>query len=648
MTSYLAGAAVRSIAPSPSMIAAGRIWLWGLGSRTDPCDGIRNDITVRAIALRDPAGHSIALVSADVGALDPATTRAVRDRLGRAYRKTHVIRPGGFNGLEPECVCINVSHTHSAPVAATIPTWQLGVGTADAEYARLLEDQLVGVVEDAFASLQAADITWARGTTAIGHDRHFVPERAWDPTLDVLRIADASDRTIAVAFSTACHPTCLDSNEIDPDFPGVARSIVEDALHGHALFLQGYAGICTPGSATVSDDVTLVGQALADDVLRILRGPMDTLDGPITARLTSVDLPFQPLDTSRLGSLKAWADANPGAPGDLGPLVSRWVQRMESFPVIPDSLPTELQAFRIGTPPDDCHIVASSHEVSTDFGDRIRALWPYPRVTTLGYSNAQLSYVPSSVVLTTPVDQRASFPLLNPDGRYNYEGGLSFAWYGHRGPITTAADDLFVDGHIALLDTGWSFIGDATEVVAMAAWNGSLFAATGNDRLWWRKPVAHNVPWTLIGDAQDVVGMAASNGLLFCATRGGSLWCRSVYGFGLPWKRIDSAENVTAMTALDGTLYAATSEDKLWQRDAIVQVAPWVHIGHAITVCGLAAAGGKLVAATTDSNLHWRDPVAVDAPWHRYGTAQEVVGMTAIDEMLFVATKEGKLWRRYL
>jgi hypothetical protein len=35
----------------------------------------------------------------------------------------------------------------------------------------------------------------------------------------------------------------------------------------------------------------------------------------------------------------------------------------------------------------------------------------------------------------------------------------------------------------------WDHIGHANDVVAMAAINGKLFAATKDNRLWWRDPV---------------------------------------------------------------------------------------------------------------------------------------------------------------
>jgi peptidoglycan hydrolase-like protein with peptidoglycan-binding domain len=72
----------------------------------------------------------------------------------------------------------------------------------------------------------------------------------------------------------------------------------------------------------------------------------------------------------------------------------------------------------------------------------------------------------------------------------------------------------------------WDHIGHANDVVAMAAINNKLFAATSDNRLWWRDPVGQDVNWDHIGHANDVVAMAAINNKLFAATSDNRLWWR--------------------------------------------------------------------------------------------------------------------------
>ena len=84
----------------------------------------------------------------------------------------------------------------------------------------------------------------------------------------------------------------------------------------------------------------------------------------------------------------------------------------------------------------------------------------------------------------------------------------------------------------AATDVNWTEIGHANRVVAMTAINNRLFAATSNNKLWWRDPVGTNVNWTEIGHANHVVAMAAINNKLFAATSDNKLWWRDPVGRG--------------------------------------------------------------------------------------------------------------------
>jgi len=120
-----------------------------------------------------------------------------------------------------------------------------------------------------------------------------------------------------------------------------------------------------------------------------------------------------------------------------------------------------------------------------------------------------------------------------------------------------------------LFGVPWVHIGHANDVVAMAAINGKLFAATKDNLLWWRSPVGQNVNWVHIGHANDVVAMAAINGKLFAATKDNRLWWRNPVGQNVNWVHIGHANDVVAMTAINGKLFAATKDNRLWWRDPV-------------------------------------------------------------------------------
>lgn len=115
----------------------------------------------------------------------------------------------------------------------------------------------------------------------------------------------------------------------------------------------------------------------------------------------------------------------------------------------------------------------------------------------------------------------------------------------------------------------WEVIGQANDVVAMAAMQGRLFAATRDNFLWWREPVGQNVTWQRIGHANNIVAMAALNGTLFAVTRDDTLWWREPTSCDMTWQRLGQANNVVALAATGGKLFVATRDNLLWWRDAI-------------------------------------------------------------------------------
>jgi hypothetical protein len=178
MTNFQVGIGVRDITPPDAWIRAGRIWLWGYGSRSEPCEGVHDSITARAICIHDASGNAMVLATVDIGALDPLMTEAIRTRVS------------GSQGVPRENICINVTHTHGAPVPVAIPTWQPGFAVPDPEYLQFLEDRIALAIEEACRATESATLRFGRGTTAIGYDRHFGAPGLHDPTLDVLKITD--------------------------------------------------------------------------------------------------------------------------------------------------------------------------------------------------------------------------------------------------------------------------------------------------------------------------------------------------------------------------------------------------------------------------------------------------------------------------
>ena len=354
---YEASAARRDITPPQEWIDGGLIWLWGYGDRSAPCSGVADPLDARVVCIRDDDGGTVVFVTADVGALDPATTERVRTRLEASH------------GLARSQVCLNVSHTHSAPVAASIPTWQPGVAEARADYLALLEDAIVGAVDEAIAALRPATIEFGRGTTNVAVDRHVIAGVPLDRTLDVVRITGLDGVPIAVVFVAACHPTSFADRElISADFVGRARAGIEATAGGLAVFVQGYAGTCIPERRRHAGCRGRAGRG---------RGRRPRRPDGRAGRAGHV-----PARRRRAAAAADHPRQRRPRPRRSGALLQRWAAWMDTLGVaVPATLPTPLQSMTVGAGGRAWRLVASGHEVTTDLAGRVRAMWPYERVT---------------------------------------------------------------------------------------------------------------------------------------------------------------------------------------------------------------------------------------------------------------------------
>jgi hypothetical protein len=81
------------------------------------------------------------------------------------------------------------------------------------------------------------------GTRAVGRNWEGVV----DHTVRVARFDDYDEAPVATMLHYACHPTTMawQKQLFAPDYPGVARDVVEKQVGGMCIFLQGAAGNLT-------------------------------------------------------------------------------------------------------------------------------------------------------------------------------------------------------------------------------------------------------------------------------------------------------------------------------------------------------------------------------------------------------------------
>src|SRR5690242_4778428 len=83
------------------------MWMSGYAARTKPSDGAVHDLWAKALAIKDPSGRAVLLVSLDLVGIDRALSNRIRDALQSRH------------GLGRDRIVLACSHTHCGPVVGT-------------------------------------------------------------------------------------------------------------------------------------------------------------------------------------------------------------------------------------------------------------------------------------------------------------------------------------------------------------------------------------------------------------------------------------------------------------------------------------------------------------------------------------------------
>lgn len=365
----------------------------------------QNNMAVNAVAIKK-ATKIVVIVGADVCGFNKSLTDEVKRAI---YLKRKI---------PASAILINASHTHFVPVTQAWTTWGDFYHIPDSAYLnKVVKANMIKVIEQALDNMQPSNIYIARGQTHIGQNRRPAanPDKPYDTTLDVIKIENLHKKTTNVLFSAGCHPVFendgAESFTINANFPAVARAIVKaKAGAAHTMFLQGCAGDINPRSLSYIE----TGTELANDVLKVLNGPMEKLRGEISFSLDSMHIPVSPMT---LKEVRAFKDSNLTKTGDVEAEKNvRWANLMEdryAHNTVKNYLPEYMQTLNIG----QWKYVGLSREAVTQYGLAIRKLWPQQWVTVSGYCNDVPSYLPADWHITAGV----------------YEGKDSFFWYGQPG-----------------------------------------------------------------------------------------------------------------------------------------------------------------------------------------------------------------------
>ena len=170
-------------------------------------------------------------------------------------------------GVTAERVAVGTTHNHAVPVTAELGgAWIRAGRELVAPYVESVFDALGRAAAEAVRDLRPVRVGHGTGSSPLAVNRRMTKpdgsaavglawDRVVDRTLTVVRLDGEDDRPVATIVHYACHPIILgpDSTVVSPEYPGVVKRVVESALGGRCLFVQGACGDVGPREIFVPD-----------------------------------------------------------------------------------------------------------------------------------------------------------------------------------------------------------------------------------------------------------------------------------------------------------------------------------------------------------------------------------------------------------
>lgn len=390
------------------------VWLAGYGSKRPP-DGKLHDLWMKVLALEDPSGERVVLVTSDFQGVPREMSDRVFEQLQSRLK------------LERRQVMITFSHNHCGPRLGTdlvdyYPIEAEQVKLVD-EYTTLMESRLVETIAAALAGLAPARLQMGAGRTNFAVNRRNnreadVPailargeplQGPVDHTVPVLTVIRPDQQMAAIVFGYACHPTTLDFTKWCGDYPGFAQIDLEKSHPGAtALFVNTCGGDQNPLPRRKVALCERYGHQLAAAVEEALRQRLQPVTPDLRTAFELVELPYE-RSVTRAELQQATKEQNP--------IRKRWAERLlrklDAGERFAPTYPYPVHAWRLGT---EMLVIGMGAETVVDYALRFKAKFG-PGTWVMGYVDDMISYIPSRRVWA--------------EG--GYEGGPNLYEYGRPG-----------------------------------------------------------------------------------------------------------------------------------------------------------------------------------------------------------------------
>lgn len=410
------GVARKSITPETP------VWLTGYASRNKPSTEILHDLWAKALVIEENSRKRVVIVTLDILGLSHDISEEVTQRLIQIH------------GIDRSQLILNSSHTHSGPVIWPALSMIFDFSPEDqksaVKYARKLTDDIVEVVNMAFASLDPVKLSYGCGTADFAVNRRqptergvvigVNPEGPVDHNVPVMMAVDQKNTIKAILFGYACHNTTSSSYLVNGDYAGFAQIEIEKMYPGSvAMYIAGCGADQNPNPRGSLELAAQHGKTLADGVRKAMEGELRDVRPPVRTGYAVAELQFRPFDPEIYRKEITGSDIymQRRARLMLEAYNKGWDMTKYNYPV---------QAVRFN---NDFTLLALTGEVVIDYALAAKKKYPGENMFVAGYCTEVQCYIPSKRILS--------------EG--GYEPVSSMIYYGFPGPFADDVEERVMD-----------------------------------------------------------------------------------------------------------------------------------------------------------------------------------------------------------
>ena len=404
-----------------------RMFGWGDRDADHGCEGVRDDLFVRALWVSQD-GQEMLILGFDLLFFSREIADRLRGAIGRRF------------GLAPRQILLNTSHTHNGP---TTGTWSFAqFSSIDGLYLDSVEQAILDACSIARKSTRPVTVHAGEAFCDIAVNRRNIDESGivnWGPNpggvtrrnLPVCLLKDSDDQAVCLLFSVSCHPSTVGSFMISADYPGTAMALIDTHLGSEcSMFLQGVGGDTKVKSfagknefGSTWEDADEAGKSVAKAVITLLDSGLLPVEPDLYSSELEICFTMTPVpNQNHFEELVRNPDTNE--------LIRLWAQRMIDLLnrgiALPESIPVTLHGVRFGK---GLRLVGLEGEVVAELGDLIHNCFGSGVTFPMGYTDGCQLYIPTTKMLD--------------EGGYEVD---SFYEYGWPAQLASGIEDTIVVG----------------------------------------------------------------------------------------------------------------------------------------------------------------------------------------------------------